>query len=65
MSYDLSFLFLLMSNFILGREQLLSETQLLYDCPTLSAMDLGNVWMYFAVNSEEIETAIKENRPVG
>ena len=24
-------------------------------------MDLGNVWMYFAVNSEEIETAIKEN----
>ncbi len=39
----------------------ISETQLLYDYPTLSAIDLGNVWMYFNANSDEIETAIKEN----
>ena len=25
-------------------------------------MDLGNVWIYFAINFEGIETAIKENK---
>jgi uncharacterized protein (DUF433 family) len=39
----------------------ISETQLLYDYPTLSATDLANAWIYFAANSEEIETAIREN----
>jgi uncharacterized protein (DUF433 family) len=39
----------------------ISETQLLYDYPTLSATDLANAWVYASANPEEIETAIREN----
>ena len=39
----------------------ISESQLLYDYPTLTATDLANAWVYANVNSEEIETAIAEN----
>jgi uncharacterized protein (DUF433 family) len=39
----------------------ISETQLLYDYPTLSATDLANAWVYANANPEEIETAIREN----
>ncbi len=39
----------------------MSETQLLYDYPTLSATDLANAWVYASANPEEIETAIREN----
>ena len=39
----------------------ISESQLLYDYPTLTATDLANAWIYAEVNSEEIETAIAEN----
>jgi uncharacterized protein (DUF433 family) len=39
----------------------MSETQLLYDYPTPSAMDLVNAWIYASVNPEEIETAIQGN----
>ncbi|BDA65869.1 hypothetical protein CAL7716_000350 [Calothrix sp. PCC 7716] len=39
----------------------ISEAQLLKDYPTLSATDLINAWVYASINSEEIETAIREN----
>ncbi|MGL4375663.1 MAG: DUF433 domain-containing protein, partial [Microcoleaceae cyanobacterium] len=39
----------------------ISETQLLYDYPTLSAADLANAWVYAEANPEEIATAIREN----
>lgn len=39
----------------------ISETQLLYDYPTLNAADLANAWVYAEANSDEIEVAIKEN----
>jgi uncharacterized protein (DUF433 family) len=39
----------------------ISETQLLYDYPTLSATDLANTWVYASAKPEEIETAIREN----
>ncbi len=39
----------------------ISETQLLYDYPTLSATDLANAWVYANANPEEIATAIQEN----
>ncbi|NJP09568.1 MAG: DUF433 domain-containing protein [Leptolyngbyaceae cyanobacterium RU_5_1] len=39
----------------------ISESQLLYDYPTLSATDLANAWVYADANSEEIETAIRQN----
>ena len=38
-----------------------SESELLYNYPTLSAADLVNAWVYAETNSEEIETAIREN----
>ncbi|NJL35316.1 MAG: DUF433 domain-containing protein [Leptolyngbyaceae cyanobacterium RM2_2_4] len=39
----------------------ISEAELLYDYPTLSATDLANAWVYAHANPEEIETAIQEN----
>ena len=38
-----------------------SESELLYNYPTLSAADLVNAWVYAEAHSEEIETAIREN----
>ncbi|MDY6806043.1 MAG: DUF433 domain-containing protein [Cyanobacteriota bacterium] len=38
----------------------ISEGQLLYDYPTLSATDLVNAWVYANAYPEEIETAILE-----
>lgn len=46
---------------IQARDLGIGETQLLYDYPTLSATDLANAWVYASANSEEIETAIREN----
>ena len=40
----------------------ISEGQLLYDYPTLSATDLVNAWVYANAYPEEIETAIRENQ---
>lgn len=39
----------------------ISESQLLYDYPTLTASDLANAWLYFQVNPDEIAAAIQEN----
>lgn len=39
----------------------ISESQLLYDYPTLTASDLANAWMYAEANPDEIATAIREN----
>ena len=39
----------------------ISESQLLYDYPTLTASDLANAWMYAQANPDEIATAIREN----
>lgn len=39
----------------------ISESQLLYDYPTLTATDLANAWIYAQANSDEIATAIREN----
>jgi len=39
----------------------ISESQLLYDYPTLSATDLTNAWVYAEANHFEIETAIRDN----
>jgi uncharacterized protein (DUF433 family) len=39
----------------------ISESQLLYDYPTLSATDLASAWVYANANPEEIATAIQEN----
>jgi len=39
----------------------ISESQVLYDYPTLSAADLTNAWVYAEANSQEIETAIRDN----
>jgi len=39
----------------------ISESQLLYDYPTLSATDLTNAWVYAEANHLEIETAIRDN----
>ncbi|NEP23540.1 MAG: DUF433 domain-containing protein, partial [Moorea sp. SIO3I6] len=39
----------------------ISESQLLYDYPTLTAIDLANAWIYAQVNPEEVATAIQEN----
>lgn len=38
-----------------------SEGELLYNYPTLSATDLANAWTYAESNPEEIEIAIREN----
>ncbi|MFB2983574.1 DUF433 domain-containing protein [Microseira sp. BLCC-F43] len=38
-----------------------SESELLYNYPTLSAADLVNAWVYAEAHSEEIDTAIREN----
>jgi uncharacterized protein (DUF433 family) len=38
-----------------------SESELLYNYPTLSATDLANAWVYADANPEEIDTAIREN----
>jgi uncharacterized protein (DUF433 family) len=38
-----------------------TESQLLYDYPTLTATDLVNAWMYAEANPDEIAIAIKEN----
>ena len=40
----------------------ISESQLLYDYPTLTASDLANAWMYAQANPDEIATAIRENK---
>jgi len=39
----------------------LSESELLYNYPTLTAADLGNAWAYADAYPEEIEIAIQEN----
>lgn len=39
----------------------ISESQLLYDYPTLTASDLANAWIYAQANPDEIATAIREN----
>ena len=38
-----------------------SDAQILNDFPTLRAGDLVNAWAYAQSNSDEIETAIREN----
>jgi len=40
----------------------ISESQLLYDYPTLTASDLANAWIYGQANPDEIATAIRENK---
>lgn len=39
----------------------ISEAELLYDYPTLSATDLANAWTYAEAYPDEIEIAIREN----
>ncbi|MGK7943020.1 MAG: DUF433 domain-containing protein, partial [Microcystaceae cyanobacterium] len=39
----------------------ISESQLLYDYPTLTATDLANAWIYAQANPDEIAIAIREN----
>jgi uncharacterized protein (DUF433 family) len=39
----------------------ISEAQLLYDYPTLSAADLKNAWAYAEAYPDEIEIAIRDN----
>jgi uncharacterized protein (DUF433 family) len=41
-----------------------TESELLYDYPTLSAADLVNVWAYAEAFPSEIEIAIQENDAV-
>jgi uncharacterized protein (DUF433 family) len=38
-----------------------SESELLYNYPTLSATDLANAWVYADANPQEVDTAIREN----
>ena len=38
-----------------------SESELLYNYPTLAATDLANAWVYADANPDEIETEIREN----
>ncbi len=38
-----------------------TESELLYDYPTLSAVDIVNAWTYAEAFPHEIETAIQEN----
>ena len=40
----------------------ISEEQLLYDYPTLSAADLANAWAYAEAFPSEIEIAIAKNQ---
>jgi uncharacterized protein (DUF433 family) len=39
----------------------ISEAELLYDYPTLSATDLANAWAYAEAYPDEIEIAIRRN----
>ena len=39
----------------------MSEAELLFDFPTLKAVDLVNAWNYVAGNLEEISKEIQEN----
>ncbi len=39
----------------------ISEAELLYDYPTISAADLANAWAYAEAYPDEIEIAIKNN----
>ena len=39
----------------------ISDAQLLYDYPTITAADLSNAWAYAEAYAEEIEIAIREN----
>ena len=39
----------------------ISEAQLLYDYPTITAADLANAWAYAEAYANEIEIAITEN----
>ena len=39
----------------------ISESQLLYDYPTLTAADLANAWVYAEANPQEIQSAIRDN----
>jgi uncharacterized protein (DUF433 family) len=43
------------------RRQGVSEAQLLFDFPTLKAVDLVNAWNYVAGNLQEISKEIQEN----
>lgn len=38
-----------------------SESQLLYDYPSLSAIDLTNAWVYAETHADEIAIAIRDN----
>jgi uncharacterized protein (DUF433 family) len=47
---------------LVGYRQLgVSDSQLLDNYPTLSAIDLANAWLYAEANPDEIDTAIREN----
>ena len=39
----------------------ISESQILYDYPTLNAADLANAWVYAEANTQEIQSAIRDN----
>jgi len=39
----------------------ITETELLYDYPTISALDLANAWAYAEAYADEIEIAIRRN----
>jgi uncharacterized protein (DUF433 family) len=43
------------------RQAGLNEAQLLFDFPTLRAIDLVNAWNYVVANKEEILNEIREN----
>jgi uncharacterized protein (DUF433 family) len=43
------------------RQMGFSDTQLLYDYPSLRAEDLANAWAYYTHHKEEIERQIADN----
>lgn len=44
------------------RQAGLNEAQLLFDFPTLRAIDLVNAWNYVAANKEEISNEIRDSQ---
>lgn len=44
-----------------ARRLCITEAELLYDYPTISAADLTNAWAYAKAFPEEIEIAIRQN----
>jgi uncharacterized protein (DUF433 family) len=53
---------LLVWGLIESRRLGISEAQLLYDYPYISAADLVNAWAYADAHPEEIEEAIRKNQ---